>query len=78
MNDAPGIDFSRGTWENRCRGLSPGPLWRGTDGSGVSSRDQPAFSAISRPWMKQLELTGTSSVGENANRPCIRGWAPHD
>jgi hypothetical protein len=29
--------------------------------SGIKRRNQPAFSAINRPWVKQLETTGTSS-----------------
>jgi len=38
----------------RHRGLSPGPLCRGTDRSG-SAPNQPAFSTISRPWKQALE-----------------------
>jgi hypothetical protein len=54
------------------RGLSPGPLLARNRMIRNQAPNQPAFSTISRPLLKQLELTGTSSWGDNASRRRLR------
>jgi len=64
-NDAPEARAGSGGSRRVC-------VCRRTEWSRIRRRNQPAFSAISRPCMRGLELTGTSSVGDWASRRRLR------